>query len=84
MELQEVKFQHRGKTVEGTVAVPADLDEAISALGPKEVFECFKIGYMEHQKKRLRLKRVKKVLKLEISKLSDEQKEALKQMGISI
>lgn len=84
MELKEITFQHRGKTISGTVAIPVNLSQAFQALGEEEVFQCFVLGYLERQKRLLRLKRVKKHVKLNLESLTLDQKEALKKAGIKL
>jgi hypothetical protein len=84
MNLQQVKFHYRGKVFEGTIAMPSDINEAITAMGAEEVFDCFKMGYAETQKKRIRTKRVKKNIKLNIESLTDDQKAALSAVGIRL
>lgn len=85
MRIETVQFQHRGKTIEGDVGFPETLDEAMAALGPKEVFDYFTAGYREAQKKLLIPdRRVKKFLRVKIEELSDDQRAVLKAAGFRV
>lgn len=81
MNLLDLKFQHRGKTVEGQIGVPENLSEAVMALGEQEVWECFIDGYVKLQQKRLTHRRRKRVV-VRIDDLTEEQKRALKNVGL--
>lgn len=80
MRVEEVNFQHRGKTVTGEVVFPDTLEEAIEMLGRDEVFEAFAIGYLERQKKRLR-RNPRKTLRIKLDQITEEQREAFKRLG---
>jgi hypothetical protein len=78
----ELKFKYRGKEYSGIVAVPASIEQARLFMKEEEIYNCFVHGYIEEQKRKIRLKRIKKYVKLKLDDLSDEQKEALKTLGI--
>ncbi len=84
MQLKELKIRYRGKDLEGTVAVPEDLQEAVTALTEKEVWESFMAGYIERQKRRLKrsMNRPRKHIRVPLKNLSDEQIEGLKALGL--
>lgn len=84
MEIREEIFQYRGKTISGKIAVPSELQEAISALGEKEVFDCFMSGYIDRQRRKLRAKREKRWVKIDLSKLSEDQRRAIQDFESSL
>ncbi len=82
MRLENLRFRYHGKIFEGQVAMPDTILEAIELLGENETYSAFIAGYTERQKRRMRFKRLKKTLKLDLAKLTPEQIQALKKLGI--
>jgi len=78
----ELKFKYRGKDYSGTIAIPETIEQAQLFMTTEEIYECFVRGYIEDQKKKIRLKRVKKYVKVKLEELSQEQRETLKSMGL--
>lgn len=81
MQVKTLTFTYRKKEISGEVVFPENLQEALSALGQVETFECFLEGYTERQMKRLRMK-PKRYLKLDLSILDEETVLKLKEMKL--
>jgi hypothetical protein len=77
MHTREEKFQYRGKTFEGEVVIFDNLEEAMLALGEQEVFDFFMVGYVDEMRRKIRLKREKKYVRVDVSKLPTDQRKAL-------
>ena len=82
LPMKKLEFKYRGKSYSGTIAIPNNLEQASLIMTEDEIYSCFVRGYIEEQKKKIRLKRVKKYMKVKLDELSDEQKEALKALGL--
>lgn len=82
MQVKRVVFNYRGREVSGDVVFPDSIAEAVAALGEDEVFSSFLLGYLERQKKRLRRKRQKRYLRIDLQSLDDAAILKLREIGL--
>jgi hypothetical protein len=73
MQIENKSWTIKGKKFEGVIAWPDDLNEALTLLSEREVFEAFKIGYLEICRRQIcGLTRRRRSQKIDLSALSPE------------
>ena len=82
MQVKTIRFNYRGREVSGDVVFPETIEEALAALGAGEVMASFLHGYLERQKKRLRRRRQKRYLRLDLQSLDDAAISKLREIGL--
>ena len=73
MKTEKKEYTFKGKKHSGVIAWPEDLNEALTLLSDREVFEAFKIGYLEVCRRQIcGLTRRRRSQKIDLSVLPPE------------
>lgn len=85
MKQIEYSTVYKGNDVSGIIMLPETVKEALATMGEEKVYQHFKYAYMNAMKIAMKMKRQpreRKFIKIELDRLSDEQREALEKAGL--
>lgn len=79
MKTENRTFKVKGKSYSGTIVWPSNLAEALQLLGEVEMWEAFKVGYLEYCRRQIcgLTPRRRKIQKIDVSDLPDHEQEAI-------
>ena len=79
MRTENRSFKYRGKVYSGVIVWPNNLQEAIQLLDPADIWEAFRLGYLEHCRRQIcgiPIRR-RKIQKIDVSGLPPHEQEAI-------
>lgn len=85
MKQIEYSTVYKGNDVSGIILLPETIKEALTTMGEEKVYQHFKYAYMNAMKVAMKMKRQpreRKFVKIELERLSDEQRGALERLGL--
>lgn len=82
MKTENRTFRHKNNLHHGTIVWPDNLSEALTLLGEREVWNAFRIGYLEVCRKQIcgLTPRRRKTHKIDLSELPETDQEMISQM----
>lgn len=82
MKTENRTFKHKNNLHHGTIVWPDDLSEAVTLLGRSEVWDAFKLGYLEICRRQIcgLTPRRRKTHKIDLSDLPEGDQEMISQM----
>lgn len=76
MHTENKSFKHKGQTYTGTIVWPDHLSEALTLLGERDVWNAFKLGYLEVCRRQIcGLTRRRRSQKIDLSDLPESDQE---------
>lgn len=85
MKKIEFKCIHNDIERVGTILLPESLQEAVASMGHQRVYDLFRVSYLNAMKNQIRYNRKpreKKYAKIDLQKLTPEQRDLLSKAGL--